>query len=328
MTLMDWAKLLDPDGSIADIVELLGLTNEILEDAQFMEGNLETGHRVTVRTGLPEVYWRLLNQPVPTSSSRSAQVDEKSGMLEAWNEVDKDLAMLNGNAAEYRLQEGKSFLEAMNQEMASTLIYGNSSVSPEEFTGFAPRYSDTTAANGRNILDAGGVGSDNSSIWLIVWGADTVFKIFPKGSKSGLQHMDHGEQTSQTGVGGTDTTPGRMRVLQEQWQWKCGLVVKDWRYVVRIANIDISELDGGAGAADLTELMTKAIHRIPSIKNGKAAFYMNRSCRQYLDLQRRADVKDGGQLDYRVVDGKLIPFFREVPIRLVDALTETEQQVL
>ena len=115
LTLLDWAKRLDPDGKVPTIVEMLGQTNEILEDMVFREGNLPTGHRTTIRTGLPVVYWRMLNQGVPPSKSTTAQVDEQAGMLEAWSEVDKDLALLNGNVSAFRLSEAKAFLEAMNQ---------------------------------------------------------------------------------------------------------------------------------------------------------------------------------------------------------------------
>jgi len=49
-TLAEWAKRLDPDGKVAKIVEILNQTNEILMDMMFVEGNLPTGHRTTVRT--------------------------------------------------------------------------------------------------------------------------------------------------------------------------------------------------------------------------------------------------------------------------------------
>jgi hypothetical protein len=62
LTLADWAKRIDPDGRVPVVAELLSQSNEILEDAVFMEGNLPTGHRVVIRTGLPQVYWRALNQ--------------------------------------------------------------------------------------------------------------------------------------------------------------------------------------------------------------------------------------------------------------------------
>ena len=323
LTLADWAKRLDPDGKVPRIVELLSQTNDILTDQVWKEGNLSTGHRTTVRTGLPSVFWRLLNQGIQPSKSTTAQIDEATGLMEAWSEVDEELVNLNGNKNALRLSEGMAFLEAMNQEMASTLFYGNSSVSPEEFNGLSVRYADLSANNARNIISGGGAGSDNSSIWLVVWG-EGVYGIFPKGAKAGLEHRDLGLQTVQTS---TDVAGTRMLAYQEQWKWKTGIALKDWRQVVRIANIDISNLIAESSAADLTKLMSKATHRIQNINSGRAAFYMNRTLIQMLDIQRQDVVNTGGGITYENVDGKVIMSFRGIPIRLCDALTEAEATV-
>ena len=324
LTLIDWAKRKDPDGKTSSIVELLMQTNEILDDMLWVEGNLPTGHRTTVRTGLPTVAWKLLNQGVQPSKSTTAQIDEAVGIMEAWCEVDVDIAMLNGNTASFRLSEAQAFIEAMNQEMASTLIYGNGSTSPEEFTGLANRYSSTTAGNGQNVILGGGAGSDNTSVWLVCWGQNSVHGIFPKGSNAGLQHFDHGEVTIQDSTG---VATSRLRAYQDQWQWKCGIALKDWRFAVRIPNIDVSALTANAGSqADLINLMIKAMHRLPSMNMGRCAFYMNRTSFQQLDIQRRDDVAAAG-MTYNEVDGKLVPNFRGIPIRKVDSILETEALV-
>lgn len=325
-TLADMAKAMDPNGKIARVIELLAQTNEMLTDMMFKEGNLPTGHRTTVRTGLPTVYWRLLNKGVPSSKSLKAQVDEQCGMLEARSEVNKDLAMLNGNTAEFRLSEGQAFIEAMNQEMQQTTIYGNAGVAPEEFTGLATRFSTISGAtNGSHILDAGGTGSDNMSVWLVLWGDLTVHGLFPNGSQAGLIHQDLGEQSvvDATGIGAA-----KFQALCDRWQWKTGLCVKDWRYVVRICNIDVSNLVSGAAAADLIDLMIKAIHRIPSLRMGRPAFYMNRTAFEMLDIQSRNAVIAGGQLGYRDVYGQTALTFRGIPLRKVDQLLETEARVV
>ena len=321
LTLADWAKRLDPDGKTPMIAEMLEQTNEILLDAPFKEGNLPTGHKITIRSGLPDVAWRLLNKGVPKSKSTTDPIEEMTAMLEARSEVDEKLAKLNGNLSAFRLSESTAFVEAMNQEQAQTMFYGNSGLSPEEYTGLSPRYSDLSADNGKNIISGAGAGSDNSSIWLIVWGPETVFGIFPKGSKAGLEHQDLGLQDA------FDADGNRFRAYMDLWRWDTGIALKDWRYAVRIPNIDISNLVGESSAADLTELMIKAMHVVPNIKKGKAVFYMNRTCYQMLDIQRRDAVISGGQLDYPVVDGKVIPHFRNIPVRLCDALIETEAVV-
>ena len=324
LTLADWAKRLDPNGKTPDIVELLSQTNEILTDMIWQEGNLPTGNRTTVRTGLPTVAWRLLNNGVQPSKSTTAQIDEGCGMLEAWSEVDVELAKLNGNTSAFRLSEAQAFIEAMNQEMASTLFYGNSSTSPEEFTGLSVRYSSTTAGNGQNIVLGGGGGQDNMSIWLIGWGAQSIFGIFPKGSKAGLEHKDLGEETVEAtaGIAGT-----RMRAFRDMWMWKCGVALRDWRYSVRIPNIDLSALITKTSAADIIELMIKAIHRIPNIRAVRPVFYMNRTIVEMLDIMRRDDVIAGGGLSFDNVDGKIQYTFRGIPIRVCDSLGIAEDLI-
>jgi hypothetical protein len=322
LTLADWAKRLDPDGKVPTIVELLKQSNEVLDDMIWREGNLPTGHRTTVRTGLPAVAWRLLNQGIVPSKSTTAQIDEQCGMLEAWSEVDKDLLLLNGNAASFRLSEAKAFIEAMNQEMTRVLFYGNGGVNPEQFTGLSVRYGLSTAGNGANVIKAGGVGADNASIWLICWGEDTISGIFPKGSKAGLIHEDFGEVTIDMVAG----MPGaRMRGMQERFQWKPGIALKDWRYVVRICNIDVSDLLA-ANVKTILNTMEQAMETIPN-RLGKPVFYMNRTMRWMLRKEQRESVGAGGGITYDNVDGKRILQFNDVPIRLVDQLLNSEALV-
>lgn len=320
LTLADWAKRLDPDGKVPTIVELLSQKNEILEDMMWVEGNLPTGHRTTVRTGLPSVAWRMLNYGVPKGKSKTVQVDDQAGMLEAFAEVDKDLAMLNGNTNRFRLSETQAFLEAMSQEMALTTFYGNTDVDPEKFLGLAPRFDSLSADNAENIIDAGGTGSDNMSIWLVVWGENTCHGIFPKGSQAGLIHEDLGIDTVE------DASGNKYRAYQDHYQWKAGLTLRDWRYVVRVANIDKSNLTKDASSgADLVDLMTQALERVQDLTSGTPVFYVNRDTRSYLRRQIRN--ANNVQISMDEVAGKRVMFFDEVPVRRCDALGISESQV-
>lgn len=332
LTLADWAKRLDPDGKVPTVAELLSQSNEILEDAVFMEGNLPTGHRVTIRTGLPAVYWRAINQGVPGSKSQTAQVDEAMGMLEAYSRVDVDLANLNGNTGQFRLSEDQAFLEAMNQTQAGTMFYGNPATDPRQYLGLAPRFGTISGANnGLNILSGGGAASANTSIWLVVWGENTVFCTFPKGSKAGLVHEDQGQLTVY------DPNNNPYQALQTHYQWKNGLVVKDWRYVVRIANIDTATFAAMSGtqattavSTSILHLMTRALDRIPNMGMGRAAFYMNRSV--FSLLRRLAMEKSVNAL---ALQSGMNQFgtstswtsFEGVPLRRCDQILNTESTI-
>jgi hypothetical protein len=319
LTLADWGKRVDPQGKIDKITELLSQTNAVLQDMPFVEGNLPTGHRTTVRSGLPNATWRLLNYGVQPSKSTTVQITDACGMLEAYSEVDKSLADLNGNTGEFRLSEDRAFLEAMNQSMATTLFYGDTSVNPQQFMGLSSRYSSLSAGNAQNIIDAGGTGTDNASIWLVVWGENTVHGIFPKGQKAGLSHEDKGQQTL------FDANGGKYEGYRSHYKWDNGLCLRDWRYVVRIANIDISDLDATT-PVDIVKLMIKALHRIPNRGMGKPVFYMNRTLNEYLDIQSLS--KASLALSVKETEGEFWTTFRNVPIRETDALLETEARVV
>jgi hypothetical protein len=321
VTLLDMAKRKDPGGKIAKVVELLSQKNEILEDMRWMPGNLETGHKSTIRTGLPAATWRKMNYGVASSKSVTAQVTDTCGMLEAYATVDKALADLNDNTSEFRLSEDASFLEAMNQEMAKTLFYGNTDVNPERFMGLSPRFAASSTDPtqiGYNVIKGGGSGNTNTSIWLVVWGDNTAHGIVPKGSQAGFQHKDLGEQTVY------DASNNPFQAYRTHYKWDSGLVVKDWRYIVRVCNVDVAALTKGAATGDdIIDLMTQALERAWDLTSGTPVFYANRTIRSFL---RRQTVNKVAQstLSMEEVAGKRVIMFGEAPVRRVDQILSTE----
>jgi len=322
-TLADLAKVTDPDGSIADVVEILNATNEILMDMTFLEGNLTTGHRTSIRSGLPTPTWRKLYGGVQPTKSRAVQVTDNTGMMEDYSEVDKALVDMAGNPAAFRLQEDRPHIEGMNQEFASTLFYGDESTAPEEFTGLAARYNSLSAENGDNIVNGGGSGSDNASIWLICWGPNTCHGIIPKGSKAGIQQRDLGEVT----IENADGNNGRMQAYRTHYRWDVGLSVRDWRYLVRIANIDRSLLTSDISTgADLNDLMHQAWTELPSTSAGRCAWYMDKQVMSFLRRQTSNAVQNS-TLSVDMVGGTMQTSWGGIPIRRCDALRTNEATV-
>ncbi len=317
-------------GKVDPVAEMLSQSNEVLEDTVCVEGNQPTSHVVTIRTGLPAVYWRQYNAGVPPSKSTTAQITEPMAMLEARSHIDAKLLTLNGNSAAFRLSEETPFIEAMGQEFTAKLFNGNVSTDLKTFSGLATRYSLTTAGNGGNIILGGGAGSDNASMYLVVWGEQTVFCPFPKGSRAGLSTRDLGEESVSDGAGGW------YQAARSLFQWDAGLVVKDWRYVVRIPNIDVSDWIGVTGsqastaATNLTKLMMRAIARIPNFQMGRAAFYANRSIQEGLMIQ--ALEKSSSALGIKQAMTQFGTSmnqleFMGIPVRRVDALGIAETLV-
>lgn len=343
LTYADWAKRLEDNYKIASIVEILSQTNEILLDMLVIEGNLPTGHKSTIRTGLPTATWRLLNYGIVPTKSTTAQVIDTCGNLEAEAQLDVDIAALNGTTAEFRLSESKAFLEGMNQQMAATLIYGNTSTNPERFTGLAPRYNTVTTTSAQtayNVVDMGGTGSDNTSIWIVTWGPDTTCGIFPKGKTTGLQHTDMGKQRVQD-TSQLFATGAYYWAWVDHYKWELGLAVRDWRYNVRLANVDVSDLST-INAANLLNGIVRGLNRLPTTMSGvnavqtsdaptiqgamgKTVIYCNRTVRTFLELQAMNKTNVLLRLDQ--VDGKPFTSFRGVPVRTVDQILNTESRI-
>lgn len=336
VTLFDIAQGLDPDGKVARTINLLSQTNEMLNDMTWQEGNLPTGHKSSILTGLPVPIWRKLYQGVPPSKATRANVTDSIGMLEARSEVDVEAYRLNGNSAAWRLAESGPFLEAMNQNMAETVVYGDASVNAERFTGFAPRFSSLSAGNGGNIIDAGGTGSDNTSVWLVVWGENTVTGIYPKGSPAGLEHQALDEYDA------FDELNNRYRAIGDLWKWKAGLTVRDWRYIVRIANIKVADLMGQTGtqaptaATALMKLMIQAQTLIPNMGMGRAAFYANRTVKGALS-KAALDKSNSAIAIVPAANqfGSVAPGYVQkdtqffgTPIRTVDRILNTEARIV
>lgn len=322
--LIDLYKSQNPDGTTADVIEMLTELNPILEDAIAVECNNGTKHLTTIRTGLPSVTWGKLYSGIPQSKSTKAQVEDTTGFVEALSTIDTRLLELSGNEGAIRLSEAQAFLEAMSQEVANKLFYGNSAADPEQFMGLAPRYNDLSAPNGNNIIDAGGIGTDNTSIWFVTWGDNQTQLLYPQGTQAGVQRTDKGEQRV------TDASGNAYYVKEELFRWNVGLTVRDWRYNVRIANIDVSDM--AAGSVDLYKFMRKAYWKLQSrrVPGGRQVIYCNRDVMEALDaLGTNAGASDNFvRLRPMEIEGKEVLTYRGIPIRETDAILNTESQVV
>lgn len=336
--LIDIYKQQDSSGQYIEVIEMLAEMNAILDDAIAVECNKGTEHLHTVRTGLPSVAWGKLYQGITQSKSRTAQVTDTTGFVEGLSTVDERLLKLAGaNSGAVRLSEAMSYIEAMNQEVASKIFYGDTASDPEEFMGLAPRFNDLSAANGNQIIDAGGTGSDNTSIWFVTWGEQQTQLLYPKGTMAGVQREDMGRQRV------LDGSSNPYFAMEEKFTWHVGLAVKDWRFVSRIANIDVSNLE--AGSVQLYDFMRKAYYQLQNRRVTKSKYstggmktkgpskkiciYCNRTVLEALEaLSINQGASDSFvRLKPMEIQGEEVQTYKGIPIREVDALLNTEAQV-
>jgi hypothetical protein len=329
-SLLDVAKRTDPSGKIAMIIEMEAQRNEWIQDVLTMECNDGSGHKTTVRTGIPQAAWRMLNAGVPATKSHTAQVRDTTGMLETYAEIDCALAEMAPDPRAYRASEAMAFVEGMTQQVTQTFFYGNTNINPERFLGLSPRYGTVTLANADsadNVVDGGGTGSTNSSLWFVTWGDDTTHMIHPQGTPVGLQQRDLGEDTKVVGN-------LQYQIYRDHFKWNIGLSVRDWRYNVRLCNLESDPASGSRIDANDNNLNTFIMRLIEAHERmfnqrggGRTVIYCNRYVRMAL---RKAVMQKiaGSTLTMQMVGGQEVLTYMGIPVRLVDQLLRTEARIV
>lgn len=322
LTLADKMKRETNGEHVAEIIEMMNESNTIMQDANVLECNDGASHTTTIRTGLPSATFRRLYGFVPPSKSTTAQVKDPTGMLETYSVVDVDLVDKAADKKMFRLSESEAFIESMNQSMQTEFFYGNTQTNPAGFDGLSIRYGalSTDEKNiGYNVVDAGGAGSDNTSIWFVTFGDQHTSLIYPKGSQAGMKHTDDGILTE------TNSTGGKRKVYQDHYKWDVGVSVRDWRSTCRIANIDVSDLEGNT-PADLLKLMRKAYYKINRfVGKGRTVIYCNTNLLEHFDAQ--VEDKDNIHFTHQEYLGKKTLSYRGIPIRECNTILSTEAKV-
>ncbi|CAK0756567.1 conserved hypothetical protein [Gammaproteobacteria bacterium] len=326
LTWLDWAKR-QTDGKIALIVEMMSKVNEIMLDMIMIPGNTEVGHKTTIRTGLPTVAWRQINEGIQPSKSTTKQITFTAGLLEGRGQVDEQLVKMASDGKAFRLSENAPFLEALAQEIASTIFYGNVNVNPERFTGLSPYYSALSGVDSSaNVIDAGGkTAFGQTSLWLIGWGENAIHGFFPKNTQAGIEHNDKGVEPV------SDDKGGKFYALVDQYITQAGLAVRDFRFAVRICNIDVAALNSAGDESDtsanIIKHMIQAINKLPNTQNVKLAWYCNRTVKTGLDI--KAINKANVNLTVETLaNGAPVTKMMGYPVRRCDAILDTEAVVI
>jgi len=328
--LADVYKRTDTNRNMVPVIEALNILNPIMEDAVMVEANQGTKHLSTIRTGLPAVAWGKLYQGIPQSKSTTQQVEDTTGFVEGLSTVDERLLEISKNPAALRMSEAEPYLEAMSQDVATNFFYSDTSTTPERFKGIGARYSVIGGSGaGNQIVNAGGVGSDNTSVWFVTWGENQTTLIYPEGTAAGIKREDMGRQRV------TDST-GAYYVKEEMFRQHVGVAVRDWRFNSRIANIDVSDVI--AGTVDLYKFMRSAYYKLQVRRNarisnggmvspGRTVIYMNRTVLEALDALGTNSSNGALQLRPMELEGKEVLSYRGIPIRETDSIINAESVV-
>lgn len=331
VTLADVAK--SKNKQIGKVAEVLVQENPMLNDIPYMEMNEGTIHKEDIRSALPAVYYRKANQAIPASKSTTEERTFTAAHFESKSQIDAAVAKRGGvdRIAYNRWNQAQGHIQAHAIEHASLTVYGSPVDSNRKTAGLFDIYSTLSASEptSNQVIDAGGSGSDNTSIALVHWGERSVFGVYPAGTMAGLQRIDRSPGGKEIQIQATDSAgnPGSFWGFEEDFMIDHGLVVKDYRQAGRIANIDISALQDGNAAADLIELMIALSYRIHTPSNGQGVWYVNRTIEAALHLQALTKVGAGAGLTFGNYQGEQVMMFLGRPVRRADAILNSEDQV-
>lgn len=318
-TFLDVMKRMRPDGGIElSMAELMTQENGLLKDMVFKEGNLPTGHRTTRRSSVPTPEFRMINQGVSRMKSASDQVDESVGLMEGLSVVDVRLARLNGNDGAWRASEDMAFRQGFNNLFETTMWYGNTEQDPEKWMGFGPRFDLQAAAFGGQLVNSGitAAGNEQSRLWFIDWGLDTVHGIYAKGGKGGLDVRALPDDLV------TDSEGKEFEAHRTKFEWECGLAVPDPRHVSVVCNIDSSAISASSNLLILA--IIKAYNQL--MRGGRTVAYCNPFVATYLHMQAVYQALNG-TISVSNPTGEAPISIMGVPLRISQGLIATEAPI-
>lgn len=325
LTLSDLRKRSNYDGSVDFIIEALENTNPIIDDILWMEGNLPTGHKATIRTSVPKPQIRYINKGVKPSKSTTRQVTDTCMMLEDRSTIDVKLLKRAINAEEYRRSEDAAFLQGFADTVAANLFYGDTEVEEGTFNGLSVRYNvigGNKGEAGYQVVAGGTPGENvNTSAFLVGYGTHATAGIYPRGSQAGLQQQDLGEGDAE------DDEHGKFRAVTTLFSWDCGLTVQNIRANAVVRNIDVTKLTNMTSAAKLSliEKMVIAKNRVKGLQNRdkKMVWYVSNTMYDFLELYL-LDKNNVHVTRQDIMGQPPVLYFAGIPVKMCEAISETE----
>lgn len=316
-----------------DIVDLALESNPIAGHFVVTTANNGVNNTTTIRTGYPEGTWVGYYDGAQPTKGTKKQVTDSAGKLEHLIQVDKNLIEESGDEAAEMGDEAFGHCEAMTQEICECFFYGNTKVNGKKFNGLGPVYSELCTANSTN-KDASyyTIGATRSqspdsthlrSIWLVGWGRMGTHLFAPKGTTLGLKRGPVTERNADV-VDEQGHNKGVLRVKEQFFDWTVGLTNKDFRCNVRIANIELNNLE--TLNLDLGDLMLRAVCRARKVGVSQK-FYMSPQTYEWLCRKARKDKIENGFFSFKDFEGEQVLHFQGIPIFQLDCLETNETAV-
>ena len=293
---------------------------------------------IAVRTdSLPVASTRLWNQGIQPTSAKNVPLNDPIMLYEDYSEVDKDLWEIQNHPNAWRADQDMNHLQGLFQLMESTLYYGSLATNAGQFNGLATRFNNLESyPNGDqswvpNVWNGGNaVTNGNTSLWLIEFGDDTVYGIYPPNTPAGMSMRDLGEVTKETSAstGAGPSLNYLYQVLRTMLRWYMGIQISDERAVQRIANINPTALSSN----DFDEnILIQAKNWLPRAGEGSGTvIFVNRALKTQIDIRavsQKLNAYTYFNANETDVFGRSVTKFQNIPIYVAEKILSTEAVV-
>lgn len=247
LTVIELIRREDPDGKLAQLIDIIAQQNRILEDITWIECNNGTYHEDTQTVSEPSGAERAYDEGVSVEAGVTQKLTEPTCMLNGISEVDASKYLHTVDPDGARLQEDAFFLRGMTKTLVSRLFDGDRSSDLRRINGINTRTDyntlQTAGSETRVFDNAGGDCADAStftSIYFVQWGFKKVNCVYPRNDPAGggtlpIKMEDYGKSIiSQAGVTGAAK---KYPAWQTWFGCDFGLFIHDPRCIKRVVNI-------------------------------------------------------------------------------------------
>jgi hypothetical protein len=274
---------------------------------------------------LPSPGVRRFNEPISPTASHSTPFSETIAMFEDYSEVDEALYKIQNSPDQWRFNQDRRKIEGLTQKLEYELFYGNLGDNPGSINGLATRFAVSThrpnddSSWPYNVKLAGGSGSDTTSIWIVEFGPEKVFGIFPKNLPAGLQIENLGKSTK-------ESTSGLFEVLRTHLTWFIGIEIDDERCVQRIANVESA---GSSNIFDEEDLIAVK-NQLPSMGEAPGtAILVDRTIKTQMDKRAVSQRMNTYFTQDAAGDvwGRPVTRFQGIPVLVAEKILDTETAI-
>lgn len=291
---------------------------------------------IAVRTdSLPVASTRRWNEGIKATASKNVPLSDPIALFEDYSEVDKDLWEIQNQPNVWRSDQDMNHIEGLFQLIESTTIYGNLTQNPGAFNGIATRFNNLESyPNGDtswkpNVWNGGASSGNVTSAWMIEFGPESLYGIYPPNTPAGLSVRDLGEFTKELAAGtGSVGSNYLYQVLRTMLRWYLGIQINDERAVQRIANINPTMLSSNNFDENI---FIAAKNNLPRFgESGTTAIFVNRDLKTQID-QRATVQKINAYTNFtsRETDvfGRSVTKFQNIPVYVAEKILSTETVV-